>query len=645
MRTERTALLIVAIFAIPAIFAMQAAGAPPNDKSSSGKRTVAATYGNSDSITEEEMRVYDYFLASDQLEGRNFPSRGYDTAALYIASHLVEWGIKPLGSTSGTNGPLQPYFMPIELISRQIVSEETKASITAPTPFRMPGATGAAPVRTTDYELNKDWSVSTYSAGFHGPAGPETIDVSGNLVFVGTGYVIPKANINPYEGLDVHGKIVVVAGTPKEVTEAQMAQMRSRNGEDPLGEPCKDYWRPDQAAAKNGAVALISLANFQQLGMMGLPNGGFPPSLNGPRYQVPKLQQPEACPTVPQITTGIGLTNGIFMGEKVGGSQIFYGAGNQAKQDSFALSAEKTIKLHIAGKNENGHGENVVGLLEGSDPVLKNEYVIISAHLDHVGIGAPMPNGHNVYNGADDDGSGSTGLLGVARAYAEGAAKGMRPKRSIVFLWNGGEEKGLWGSEYFAKYPPIDLSKAVANLNMDMIGRTKNPNSVDPDPTHVLVNSGQIMVVGPNVSSDDLKNTMETVNNNYQKLGLNYFYDATAPDATHDNLGPGPMGQGIFYRSDHYSFARLGMPIAFFFDGLHVDYHRMTDTPEKIDYKEIQQVSKTVSALCWVLANQAGRPQLKANLPAQLVKGMKEAKEQGWGKVTPVLPPLPGEPY
>ncbi len=125
---------------------------------------------------------------------------------------------------------------------------------------------------------------------------------------------------------------------------------------------------------------------------------------------------------------------------------MFYDAGANAKQDSFALEAAKKLAIHVGVKSEPGHGENVIGILEGSDPVLKNEYVIMSAHLDHIGLSAPQPDGHNVNNGADDDGSGSTGLLAIARAYAEGAAKGMRPKRSIIFLWNGGEEKGLAGA-------------------------------------------------------------------------------------------------------------------------------------------------------------------------------------------------------
>jgi Zn-dependent M28 family amino/carboxypeptidase len=339
------------------------------------------------------------------------------------------------------------------------------------------------------------------------------------------------------------------------------------------------------------------------------------------------------------------MTNTIFNGEKMTGSQIFYAAGANAKQDSFELTAEKNLSLKVAVRGEPNHGENVIGILEGGDPVLKNEYVVMSAHLDHIGLSAPLPDGHNVNNGADDDGSGSAGLLAVARSYAEGAAKGMRPKRSIIFLWNAGEEKGLWGSQYFNEFPPVDLTKVVANLNMDMIGRTKGPGYSDPDRQHVLVNPGEVLLVGPNISSDDLEKTLETVNSAYQKLVLNHFYDTTAPDATHDNLGPQPNGQRIFYRSDHYNFAKMGIPIVFFTTGLHPDYHRPTDTPDKIDYKEMQAISKTLAAVGWVLSTQTGRPQLKATLPEQLLKDMKTVKDQGWGKITPVLPPLPGEPY
>lgn len=618
-------------------------------------------FGNADSITQEEMRISLYFLASDPMEGRNLPSRGFDTAALYIASRMAELGLKPMGSTSNTDGPLQPYLMPFELVTKQVIAESAKASITAPAGGGRGGRGGAAGggrgrgenagARTTDFDYSKDWSVI---AGGRGAPPLEPFDVDGKLVYAGNGYVIHKTNVNPYQGVDVHGKIIVVAGMPAELEAQQGRGGGGGRGPNPLGETCKDFLTPEEYGGQNGALAVVHIADFQQLANMENPNaafggfggggGGGRGGLNGPPYQVPKLHAAETCPSVPAITAGLSMTNAIFQGEKKSGSDIFYAAGSHVKEDSFELSAAKTLKIHLPVKSEPGHAENVVAMLEGSDPVKKNEYVVISAHLDHIGLSAPLPNGHNVNNGADDDGSGSVSVLAMARAYAEGAAKGMRPARSIIFLWNAGEEKGLWGSQYFSEYPPIDPAKIVADLNIDMIGRTKGPGFTDPDRTHVLVNPGEILLIGPNISSDDLEKTIETVNNSYQKLALNHFYDTTKPDATHDNLGPQPNGQRVFYRSDHYNFAKIGIPIAFFTTGLHPDYHRPTDTPDKIDYHEMQIVSKTIAAVAWTLATQDGRPEIKSNLPEQLVKDMKTAKEQGWGKVTPVLPPLPGEP-
>ena len=642
--------------------------APAKVKASKPSGPALPAFGNAEAISEEQLRIYLYFLASDPLEGRNLPSRGFDTAALYVASHLAEWHLKPGGSMTGTTGPLQPYLMPLELQSKQIVPAESKASITAPAAGGGRGGRGPAPAsgtaaaptpRTTELEYGRDWSVA---AGGRGGAPLEPFDISGNLVFAGNGYVIPKTNTDPFAGLDVKGKIVVVAGLPAELARQQnAAQGRGgaggggRGAPNPLGENCTDFLTPEQAAAKQGALAVITVAGFQELSALANPNAAFGfgggagagrggNALNGPAYRVPKLQASAACPAVPVVTAALGMTNALFQGEKSTASQIFYGAGSSTKLDSFAFTAAKKISLKLVTRSEQSHGENVVGIIEGGDPVLKNEYVVISAHLDHTGLAAPQPDGHNINNGADDDGSGSAGMLAMAKAYAEGAAQGMRPKRSIIFLWNAGEEKGLWGSQYFAEYPPFDITKVVANLNMDMIGRTKGPGYTDPDPTHVLVNPGEVLVVGPQISSDDLGKTIETVNSGFQKLTLNHFYDTTAPDATHDNLGPQPNGQRIFYRSDHYNFAKMGIPIAFFTTGLHPDYHRPTDTADKIDYKEMAAVSKTVAAVAWVLGNQDGRPQINAKLPDQLKKDMKAAKDQGWGTLTPVLAPLPGMP-
>jgi hypothetical protein len=659
------------------------------------KTSPAPSFGNTEAISEDELKVYDFFLASDQLEGRNFPSRGYDTAALFVAAHLSEWGLKPFGSMSGTIGPLQPYLMPIELVAKAVVPEESKLTLTAPPVGGGRGFGGGggggqgrgnaanAEPRATTYDYGKDW-VYGAPGGFGGGRGAsvEPANISGNLVFAGNGYVISKTKTNPYEGLDVKGKIIVVAGLPAELAaqagggggrgaagrggrnggrgaagdqpaadaNAQPADnpAAGRGAPNPLGEACTDFLTPEQYAAKNGALGVVTIANFQQLAAMANPNAGGRGgrgNLNGPNFQVVKFRNNGTCPSAPGITVGLELTNALFQGEKMNGSQIFYGAGSNQKQDSFELSARKKLDLKLAVKSENGHGENVVAMLEGGDPVLKNEFVVMSAHLDHIGLSQPQANGHNVNNGADDDGSGTTGLMGIAHAYAQGAAKGIRPKRSIIFLWVGGEEKGLLGSQYFTQFPPVDLSKVVADLNMDMIGRTKTPASLDPNTQHVLVDPGEVLVIGPNISSDELGKTIESVNGGYQKLKLNHFYDVTKPDETHDNLGPQPRGQRIFYRSDHYNFAKMGVPIAFFTTGLHVDYHQPSDTPDKIDYKALQIIAKTVSAVGWDLANASGRPKLNEKLPDELMKDMKTVQQQGWGKITPVLAPIPGTPY
>lgn len=198
-------------------------------------------------------------------------------------------------------------------------------------------------------------------------------------------------------------------------------------GANPLGEACADYFTPEQYAYQNGALAVVAISNFQQLAGAGAGFGGRGPNLNGPNFQVAKFQQPGACPGVPAFTAGPELTNLLFTGEKLTGAQVFYGGGTNAKLDSFELGSRKKLSIHLAVHATPGHGENVVGILEGSDPALKNEYVVMSAHLDHLGLSAPGPDGHSVNPGADDDGSGSTGLLGVAHAYAEGAARGIRP--------------------------------------------------------------------------------------------------------------------------------------------------------------------------------------------------------------------------
>jgi len=618
-------------------------------------------YGNAEAISQDELQQYVYFLASDQLEGRNVPSRGYDTAALYIASRLMEWGIKPGGSTTGTNGPLQPYLMPIELVSNSLDVSAMKLTLAMPAAAAGRGGRGgggAAAAGPRTFEYAKEWAVGAGGGGGgRGGAATEPVDIAGaSLVFVGHGYVINKTNTNPYQGLDVKGKIMIVAGVPPELVAARNAAAaagaaggrggggRGAAAANPLGVENTDFTTPQTYAAKNGAKGIIMIPTFQQLATMATPGGGGRAAgPNGPSYQVVSFQLNRPA-SVPTITAGVALTNALFQGEKLSGAQVFDGGTAATKLESFDLNAEKKLSVHVDVTSLKGWTENVIGILEGSDPVLKNEYVVISGHLDHNGISAPNAEGDTVFNGADDDASGSAAIMAVARAYAQGAAKGIRPKRSMIFLWVAGEEKGLWGSQYFNQFPPVDISKIVADLNMDMIGRSKKAGYTDPA-SYKLVEPGEVFVVGPNISSDELGKIVDGVAANYGKLKLNHFYDTTAPDATHDNLGPQPNGQRIFYRSDHYNFAKSGIPIVFYTTGLHEDYHRLTDSPDKLDYKWMQTITKNVAAVGWTLANSATRPKLNAKLPDQLLNDMKSAKDAGWGKLTPVRPPLPGMPF
>ena len=626
-------------------------------------------YGNVDAITQDELKQYEYFLASDQLEGRNVPSRGYDIAALYIASRLAEWGVKPGGSTTGTNGPLQSYLMPIELVSNQLDPTGMKLALTLPAAAAGRGGRagggggfgGGVQSGPRSFEYGREWSAGAGGGG-RGGAAVEAADIAGApMVFVGNGYIINKTRTNPYQTvdaagkatpIDVKGKIMIVAGVPPELAALRAAAAAGGRGgggrgaaaPNPLGVENTDFTTPQTYAAKNGALGIIMVPTFAQLTTMAAPVAGRAAGPNGPAYQVVKFQAPRGA-SVPTITAGAALTTALFQGEKLSGTQVFEGGTANTKLDSFELNPEKKLGVHVDVTTLKGWTENVVGIVEGSDPTLKNEYVVMSGHLDHLGLAnASGDNADIVNNGADDDGSGSAALMALARVYAQGAAKGIRPKRSIIFLWVAGEEKGLWGSQYFNQFPPVDITKIVADLNLDMISRSKTPGYTDPA-SYKLAEPGEVFVVGPNISSDELGKIVDSVAAKVGKLKLNHFYDTTAPDATHDNLGPQPNGQRIFYRSDHYNFAKNGIPIVFYTTGLHVDYHRVTDSPEKLDYALMTTITKNVGAVGWTLANSPTRPKLNAKLPEQLVNDMKAAQAAGWGRLTPVLAPFPGFPF
>ncbi|TPD67238.1 M28 family metallopeptidase [Flavobacterium microcysteis] len=224
--------------------------------------------------------------------------------------------------------------------------------------------------------------------------------------------------------------------------------------------------------------------------------------------------------------------------------------------------------------------ENIWAFIEGSEK--PDEILVISAHYDHVG----MKNGQ-VFNGADDDGSGTVALLEIAKAFMLAKKDGHGPKRSILFLHVTGEEHGLHGSRYYAEHPLFPLKNTIADLNIDMIGRRDDKHKN---------NGNYVYLIGSDRLSTDLHKISENANAEYTKLLLDYKYN--------DRNDP----ERIYYRSDHYNFAKNGIPSLFYFNGVHEDYHKATDTPDKIEYDLLQKRAQLVFVTAWELANRKERP-------------------------------------
>ncbi|MHA7943526.1 M28 family metallopeptidase [Formosa sp. 3Alg 14/1] len=230
--------------------------------------------------------------------------------------------------------------------------------------------------------------------------------------------------------------------------------------------------------------------------------------------------------------------------------------------------------------------ENVLAFIEGSEK--PEEVIIISAHLDHVGI-----INDEIYNGADDDGSGTVALLEIAQAFKQATLNGHGPKRSILLLHVTGEELGLYGSRYYAEHPIFPLENTIANLNIDMIGRVDDAHKDNPE---------YVYLIGSDRLSDDLHETSEYINTTFFNLELDYTYNALDDKNRY------------YYRSDHYNFAKHNIPVIFYFNGTHADYHKATDTVDKINFPMLQKRTQLVFATAWQLANQSSRPTLNEDI-------------------------------
>ena len=552
--------------------AQQAARARTSSASAASSTIAPATVKAAERITAEQLSKHLHVVASDEMAGRDTPSPGLDATAKYIADHLTRHKVKPAGD-GGT------YFQRMTLRRTEIDREKTQARVGE--------------------------RVFKVGEGFI-PVGVNGGEAEGQVVYAGHGWVFKPKGMNPYEGLDVRDRVVVVSGTgtsfPAGLTQADLEAAGAGNWETPVS-----------YAQKNGARALVIIPRgFNR--MWGFASR----AVAGARYCVERLNcdggggeegdddtaSPRAVPNkLITILPSAALLEALFEGEQQAGAQILQASASAAPDAAargFALSPAKRLSLSVALKTSAATTQNVVAVVEGSDRKLRDEYVAVGSHYDHVGIGRPV-NGDSIYNGADDDGSGTVAMLAMAEAFAQGP----RPKRSILFVWHAGEEHGLWGSDYFARYPTVPLEKIVVQLNMDMIGRSKRAGDTTPA-NRDLSGPDEIYVIGSKMMSTELGELSERVNRAYLNLSFNYKYD--------DPRDP----QRFFFRSDHYNYARRGVPIIFYFDGVHEDYHRPSDTPDKIDYRKLERVARTVFVTATEIANQPTRPRVDKQLPGEL---------------------------
>jgi Zn-dependent M28 family amino/carboxypeptidase len=511
-----------------------------------------------DTITAAQLKDYLSFIASDEMEGRDTPSRGLDTTAKFLALNLSRWGFKPAGD-DGT------YLQKISLSRDLIDQAETRVQLNNQTlsfgadyiPFARTAEIAAAP-----------------------------------LVFAGNGWLVKSKNIDAYKGIDANGKIAVIFGPPSGYPQG----IRSS---DLAGTRGEDWMNAAEYAQKQGVAGLVIIPDFQYLANWDRNRSRV---TERGLTKVDKFQSPAGA-QIPQLVLSLRVAEILFQGERQSAQSIFESIYAGKAPEPFALNADKKLAIAVKVKSDRASTQNVVAVFEGSDPVLKNEYVALGAHYDHVGVGIPV-NGDAIYNGADDDGSGTTALLGMAEALAKAR---LRPKRSVLFVWHAGEEKGLWGSRYFTNYPTLPLDKVVTQINIDMIGRSKKEGDTNPR-NNELSGPNEIYVIGSKMMSTELGDLVASVNRQYLNLTYDYRYD--------DPRDP----NRFFFRSDHYNYARKGIPVVFFFDGEHEDYHRPGDSVDKIDFAKMQNVARTIYLTLWEVADRPARPKVDKQLPLQVTQ-------------------------
>ena len=466
------------------------------------------------SITESDVRRRINLIADDSMMGRDTPSPGLETAAQYVAGQFKSFGLRPGGDDGGW---MQRY--PLEL--RQLQAAQSF-------------------VEFSSADLQGFILLPFTTAVIQHAGEASGTPVSGEILMLGGP---PNPDSFPSADL-VKGKfliwVVKWADVPK-FANAMIIKAMTAGAAGVLAASDRDTATIAAEAAKAGRVKVSRMET-------GAAQGGYVPLVLEFSQAAVLARYPQAAQIFDQLNTAPAMTV-LQVPDWIATVRITDSVLGQAT------------------------APNVVGILDGTDPVLRNEYVVFSAHMDHIGITPGAPDSIN--NGADDDGSGTVGILELAEAFTR---KKAATKRSLIFLTVSGEEKGLWGSAWFTAHPPVPMDSIVANLNMDMIGRNW------PD-------------------------TVETIGPTYSSLGPTL--DSVA--AAHRDLNMLPVGdlapeERRFFRSDHYNFARAGVPIIYFSNGHHPDYHQPSDSPDKIDAEKEARLLQLIFWMGQAVGNGATRP-------------------------------------
>lgn len=492
------------------------------------------------------------FLASDDLAGRDTGSPGFDRAADYIIGRLQAAGVTPLGD----EGTFRQHYDLVEM--------------------RVDTGDATLQIGSHQFTFGDDFILRSF-------AGP--VEATARVVYVGHGWRAPAQGLDPYAELDVRGRFVLAHGPRAQTAEGAIPQ---------VGRVAVGASSVFDEASRRGALGAIFLTSST-------------PHDDWLTMRAAHLVRRELEPAVPSAYAALPITSvllaapaaaALMEGEAIDSATLVRRGDAGDYPTSFELAREVTLRVPLASTSRE-RPYNVVAMVEGSDPVLKDEYITVAAHLDGA-VGVREIDGDRIYNSADDNATGSAATLSMA----EQLMKGPRPKRSIVFIWDSGEERGLWGTRHFVHRPPVPLDRIVAHVNVDMVGATRAPGTPDADSPSVA-GPNEVFLIGPGVLSPTADALITRVNDTYLGMTLNRKDDR-------------PDSEFFYPRTDAGPYLERGILTIGFTTGTHARYHLPSDEARHLDPKKMEAVARTVFASLWMMASAEERPRIEREIPVSV---------------------------